>query len=374
MVMKATRVTGLALASAGLLAAGATGCSTRELNIYVPSRNVDILFVVDDSSNTAQLQRTLIMNFPILMQRLEDPPGLADLHLAVVSTDMGAGDGSIARCDANGGKNGVFQYAARGTCAASGLEPGATYISSVGGVKNYTGKIEDVVACIAPLGESGCGFEHPLAAAARALGADGRPAPAENQGFLRPEAFLFVVVVTNEDDCSAPPESDLFDTKKNTSLDSMLGPPTSFRCNEFGHLCNGEKPPRLAPTGHASDVVSLAGCVSAEHDGMLIPVATIKDQLRTLKPYPDQQILVGAITGPASPYFVHWTFMRVGGLMPSVSPACISGDGSSAAPAVRITQWVGSFGDNGVLMSACGDNFAPAFDRVAQLLDMAVPR
>jgi hypothetical protein len=275
------------------------------------------------------------MNFPILMQRLEDPPGLADLHLAVVSTDLGAGDGSIARCDARGGKNGVFQYVPRGTCATTGLEPGATYVSNVGGVKNYAGKIEDVVACIAPLGESGCGFEHPLAAAARALGADGRPAPAENQGFLRP---------------------------------------TSFRCNEFGHLCGGQKPPRLPPTGRASDVVSLAGCVSAEHEGMLIPVVTIKDQLRTLKPYPDQQLLVGAITGPASPYFIHWTAVRGSGLMPSVSPACIAGDASSAAPAVRITQWVDSFGENGVLMSACGDNFGPAFDRVAHLLNMAVPQ
>ena len=374
MVMKATRVTGLALACVGLLAVGASGCSTRSLNIYVPSRNVDILFVVDDSSKTARLQRNLIMNFPILMQRLEDPPGFADLHMAVVSTDMGAGDGSIAGCDANGGKNGVFQYAPRGGCGASGLEPGATYISNVGGVKNYTGKIEDVIACIAPLGESGCGFEHPLAAAARALGADGRPAPAENQGFLRPEAFLFVVVVTNEDDCSAPPGSDLFDTKENASLDSALGPPTSFRCNEFGHLCSGQRPPRKPPTGHASDVVSLAGCVSAEHEGMLIPVVTIKDQLRTLKPYPDEQILVGAITGPASPYFVHWTPVRGSGLMPSVSPACIASDASSAAPAVRITQWVDSFGENGVLMSACGDDFGPAFDRVAHLLNMAVPQ
>lgn len=63
--MGATRVTGVAaLASAGLLAAVASGCSTRALNIYVPSRNVDILFVVDDSSNTAALQRNLIMNFP----------------------------------------------------------------------------------------------------------------------------------------------------------------------------------------------------------------------------------------------------------------------------------------------------------------------
>ena len=316
------------------------------------------------------------MNFPAFDAAPGRPAGgRPDLHIAVVSIGHGRGRRIDRGLRREGGKNGVFQYAPRGGCGASGLEPGTTYISNVGGVKNYTGKIEDVIACIAPLGESGCGFEHPLAAAARALGADGRPAPAENQGFLRPEAFLFVVVVTNEDDCSAPPGSDLFDTKENASLDSALGPPTSFRCNEFGHLCSGQRPPRKPPTGHASDVVSLAGCVSAEHEGMPIPVVDDrKDQLRTLKPYPDEQILVGAITGPASPYFVHWTPVRGSGLMPSVSPACIASDASSAAPAVRITQWVDSFGENGVLMSACGDDFGPAFDRVAHLLNMAVPQ
>ena len=118
---------------------------------------------------------------------------------------MGAGDGSIAGCDATGGKNGIFQYAARGSCTTTGLDPGATFISDVDGVKNYTGNREDVFGCIAALGESGCGFEHPFASITRALGADGSPAPAENQGFLRPEAFLFIVIVTDEDDCSAPP-------------------------------------------------------------------------------------------------------------------------------------------------------------------------
>src|SRR4029078_5645784 len=191
--------------------------------------NVDILFVIDDSSNTARLQHKLIMNFPILMSRLQTPPAFAALHLAVVSTDMGAGDGSIGGCDASGGKNGVFQYAARGDCTATGLEPGATYTSNVGGVKNSPGTIDDVVACIAPLGESGCGFEHPLAAVARALGAGGQPAPGENQGFLPREDLLLSVVATNEDACSAPPGSGLFDTKDNMSLDSTLGPATSFR-------------------------------------------------------------------------------------------------------------------------------------------------
>src|SRR5262249_59622241 len=103
------------------------------------------------------------------------------------------------------------------------------------GVANYTGNINDVFACLAAVGATGCSFQQPLAAVARALGVDGRPMPDESQAFLRPEAFLYVAFVAAEDDCSAS-DSGLFDTALNPTLDSPLGPPTHFRCNEFGHL------------------------------------------------------------------------------------------------------------------------------------------
>ena len=53
-------------------------------------------------------------------------------------------------------------------------------------------------------------------------------------------------MVTNEDDCSAPPGVPLFDTARHDPR-LAAGPAGNFRCNEFGHLCNGVKPPRLAP-------------------------------------------------------------------------------------------------------------------------------
>ena len=309
------------------------------------------------------------------MQRLEDPPGFADLHLAVVSTDMGAGDGSIPGCDANGGKNGVFQYAPRGGCGASGLDPGATYISNVGGVKNYTGKIEDVIACIAPLGESGCGFEHPLAAAAAR---PGRRRPARPRREPGVPAARSVSVRRGGDE-------------RRRLLGAAGIGPVRHQGEHVPRLDAGSadelslqrvRPPLQRPEAapQAAHRPRLRRRVAGRvrfggARGHADPGGHDQDQLRTLKPYPDEQILVGAITGPASPYFVHWTTtVRGSGPMPSVSPACIASDASSAAPAVRITQWVDSFGENGVLMSACGDNFGPAFDRVAHLLNMAVPQ
>ena len=381
------------LVALAAFAALAAGCDTRSLSpkvstgtgntggsigpggadgggTFVPTRKLDMLFVIDDSPEVRLPQDNLIRNFPSFLTRLMDPPGLPDLHIAVISTDMGAGDGSIASCDATDGKNGVFQHTARGTCMSTGLDPGATYIADNGLVRNYTGNLADVFTCIAALGEQGCGFEHQFAATLRALGADGRPAPLENQGFLREDAYLVIIMLTNEDDCSAP-ASTFYDTTTNANLASPLGPAQNFRCNEFGHLCNGVKPPRLAPNGSVDDAVTLDGCVSAESAGMLIPVGDVVAALRTVKPFPDQQIVVAAIAGPPAPYTVRWHAPYVGtdtGPWPHMTHSCNGTDGSFADPSVRIAQWAGSYGDNGIFLSICDTNWAPSLDRIAALL------
>jgi len=82
-------------------------------------------------------QTNLVQSFPAFVTALKAAQsGMPNLHLAIVSSDMGAGDGSVASCDSTNGKNGIFQYTARGTCASSGLNAGATYISDIAGVRN----------------------------------------------------------------------------------------------------------------------------------------------------------------------------------------------------------------------------------------------
>ena len=89
--------------------------------------------------------------------------------------------------------------------------------------------------CIADVGESGCGFESPLAAARRALQRASDPTDPESSGFLRPDAWLALIFLTDEDDCSLPADSLLGDFAS-TELSSPLGPLTSFRCMERGVL------------------------------------------------------------------------------------------------------------------------------------------
>jgi hypothetical protein len=74
----------------------------------------------------------LIANFPTFMTRLQDPPGLPNVHIAVVSQDMGAGDGIDRGLRRDRRQGGIFQSTPRGTCTSTGLQPGATFIRTSG--------------------------------------------------------------------------------------------------------------------------------------------------------------------------------------------------------------------------------------------------
>jgi len=344
---------------------------------FVPTRNVDILFVIKNAGSTRLTEVNLLNNFPTFMTALATSPGgLPNLHVAVMTPDLGAGDGSIGGCPTGGGDGARFQYAARGTCPSTGLNAGATFIEYDQGFQNYAGQLADVFTCIAAVGDNGCAFGQPLRAITRALGADGAPPPTENEGFLRPDAFLLVVVVSDEDDCSVPAGSGLFDTQSGTTLDSPLGPLGHFRCNEFGVLCDGVKPPRRAPNGSVNDTVTLDGCVSAEGAGMLTPLATIASQLRSLKAHPDQQILFATITAPSTPYTVYWRQPSTpdpAGPWPDTAHSCIATDGSFGDPAVRINQFATSFGANGKVFSLCDQSFAPLLQTLGNMIAQRIP-
>jgi len=341
------------------------------------NRNVDLLFLVDDSSSMTNSQTNLLNNFPDFMTELKKPPGLPNIHVAVVSSDMGAGDA----CNSTTNKNGIFQYSRRGTCAATNLAAGATFISDIAGTRNYTGNLEDVFTCIAALGEGGCGFEHQFAAITRALGADGRAAPIENQGFLRPEAYLAIILITNEDDCSASPGLPLFDFSQNRDLMSELGPLKNFRCNEFGHLCStgGGAPMHLvrsAPGNDLAATVSYDNCTSNDTEGYLLSVVDTANRIKELKADPSQ-VLVAAITGPSTPYAVHWKAPDNGDTScgaascpwPVITNSCTANDGSFADPGVRVNEFVDQFGANGLKLSICDSSFAPSLQRIGELIN-----
>jgi hypothetical protein len=330
-----------------------------------PNAQIDILFMVDNSLSMKPLQDKLTAGFSAFMTTLETlPGGTPDLHIGVVSSDMGAGPNDAAAIPGCrlGGDAGWFQSMARGTtCGAGRLNAGQNFIiaSNTPGTANFTGSIADAFSCIALLGDGGCGFEHQLSSVRHAL--DPALAPAGNVGFLRHDAMLAVILVTNEDDCSAPADATVFDPSS-VYVSDPLGPLQSFRCNEFGHVCrvgdNFVHPPR-------DKEGELRECKSAE-DGVLDKVSDFVAFLKNLKGDP-ARVFLAAVTGPATPYVVslgppanddtqQW---------PMIDHSCVAADGTYADPAVRIAQAVSAFGGHGLLSNICGDTMGPILHEIS---------
>src|SRR5262245_10491184 len=197
--------------------AALAGCPDREISRLDPAqdkaeqkdipvtlnRNVDILFVVDDSGSMKEEQDSLTTNFPRFIDRLSTlQGGLPSVHIGVVSTDVGTGTDAIQSCNALGDDGHLL------TNNCTGLNGGATYIEDVdvaggGRQQNYSGNLPSLFACMAHLGTGGCGAEQPLQSMRLALD----PARNKNPGFLRDNAFLAVVIISDEDDCSTSDRS-----------------------------------------------------------------------------------------------------------------------------------------------------------------------
>jgi hypothetical protein len=305
-----------------------------------PRNDVDLLFVIDNSTGMGDKQQALNRAFPALVGQLRAATGgLPNLRVGVISSDMGAPGSRLAECDGSG--RGILQPPAA-TCAA--MPKGRFLITLDAGTRsNFTGDIADAFGCLSALGIDGCGFEQPLAAARRALDLD---QPLENEGFLRDEALLALVFLTDEDDCSAPAATDLFEPSV-----MRYGPQRSFRCNAYGHLCGGNPP--------AASTQPLTECRSAEGSGKLVPVADYVRFFKALKGAPEQ-VVVAVIGGAPTPYLV-----RPSADGNEIAPSC-QGPGGSAAPAVRLKELTDAFGGRGLFSSVCDADLGPALDHLGE--------
>jgi hypothetical protein len=166
--------------------------------------NVDLLFVIDNSPGIAPQRARLLESFRGYVAVLESlHGGLPDVHIGVVTTDVGtrgaydAGPGpsigtGAGSCTSDGDRGEL-----RRAAAIDG-----NFLSDVAGAdgrrqRNYTGSLADAFVQLADVGAAGCAYPRPLQAMRRAL--VGNPA---NAGFLREDALLVVVLLTNDDDCS----------------------------------------------------------------------------------------------------------------------------------------------------------------------------
>ncbi|MEO8548639.1 MAG: hypothetical protein ABI678_01650 [Kofleriaceae bacterium] len=328
---------------------------TRADVLSVPASVVgalDILVMVDDSPSTQDKTNNLKASFPALVNVLDGlPGGRPDLHIGVITSDVGSkgfGDASpgpgvgsgVGMC-AGTGKAGVLQT--QGSVVVTGK-----FLSDVasgnGRVVNYTGSLANAFSAIASVGAAGCGFEQPLHAIQLALSPDN----AANAGFLRPDANLLVLMLSDEDDCSMNHSTLL------AGDNLALGPLQSFRCTRYGVTCD--------QGGTTADAMNQVGpksqCHSNETGTYLTKVADHVAFLEGLKTDP-RKIMVGALVGDPSPVA---TELRAPGgsseMIPALAHSCTYVDSSAgvevADPAVRIAEAAAPF-QHHVVQSVCGD-------------------
>jgi len=186
---------------------------------------VDLLVEVDNSGSMAQEQANLTQSFGTIVDglgQLTRADVIDDLHLGVISTDMGTGGFAVQTCrDAVDGDDGILRSTASGSVA--GCDPEyPLYLSWTSG--DDPSAVQNDFACLSTLGTGGCGFEQHLKAVRKALTVHRDGA---NADFLRDDSFLAIVILSDEEDCSVREDTadatDIF----NTQL--ALGP-LNLRC------------------------------------------------------------------------------------------------------------------------------------------------
>ncbi|HTJ42377.1 MAG TPA: vWA domain-containing protein [Kofleriaceae bacterium] len=333
---------------------------TRSVVTEIPlalDRNLDLLFVIDNSGSMKEEQQNLVANFPKLVNVLSSiPGGLPDVHIGVVSSNLGVGNWAFQQCPV-GGDAGHLLQGPDGTHCAS-LDPNAKFISDVASgqtrTKNYTGALEDTFSCMAQLGTSGCGLESHLESMKVALD----PATTFNAGFLRPEAYLGVVFVGDEDDCSASDVS-VFDPSDTTKGG------INFRCTEYGVTCDGDQDPL-----HMQTEGDRTNCAPREDSTYLYHVDRYIGFLRGLKTDPSH-VVVADIGGPSKPVSIGPDTYENMPTVPALQASCQS-TGGYAFPAVRRAAVVNAFGVRGSTSSICNPDLSDAMTVIAQQMKSAL--
>ncbi len=386
-----------------------------------PQRLLDLVFMIDNSPSMASKQAKLNAQFPVLMNALKDPSTgtLPDLRIAIIDSDLGTGghdssglcgpktlpDGTVSKY----GDFGRFQMIGATGCGVTSAD--ATYLGYTHGAGvNFTGDISTVLQCLASgLGTLGCGEEHQLQAYELALVVGGLGAVNDAQhAMIRPNAYLGLVFLSDEDDCSAYPNDAMFG-----DIPSLRGESASLRCYTRAYACNGgntSAPPPGYPTS-APFTAPLTSCearsgVSDDCTGgedvstptacnPLKDVVDLANEIKTLKSDSTQLLVAGifgwplAGTDPSQAQYkvdlvpnpnaadtAHPTVWDTWPVCydPNHQPATATTDkatgfdpvaaGWGATPGLRMSKFIDQFGDNGLKFSVCETDFASSMKTI----------
>ena len=155
-------------------------------------KKVDLLFVIDDSGSMADEQANLVASFPGFIAAMQTELAETDgYNIGVVTSDEYIFDITCGGLDI-----GYFVQRTGGPDSSDqicGPYTGGAYMTEAD-------NLDDKFSCAAQVGTGGDGDEHPMEAMLRALDPELQGDGGCNAGFLRDDALLVVIVITDEED------------------------------------------------------------------------------------------------------------------------------------------------------------------------------
>ena len=373
------------------------------------NKDVDILFVVDNSGSMGEEQATLAANFASFIDVLERPKVSANYRIGVTTTDNGN-----PWCQGTGAEAGALQLSSCRSRPQSFVFDGAqpydateeacnavcpeewtdieiqpttldgegeakprNWIESIEGRTNLPEGLSTVQAfqCIGPQGINGCGFESPLESMWKALR---RSTTADDPdfGFMREHAILSVIHVTDEADCSYNTEFEsIFLPQGNRVFwsDQDAPSPTSAVCWNAGVACDGSDCRAVNLDVDGNEVAD----DEANALAVLRPTSRYTELLQNLEDEkkrisPEQELLVAIIGGVNDDGSVTYQdslsdpdFQRDFG----IGPGCESSSGR-AVPPVRLRELADAFkvGEDQNMFSICNSDYSDALEAIAKAI------
>lgn len=307
--------------------------------------------VIDDSGSMLDQQAQLGIWSKEMFSVLSGDGELPDLHIGVTSS-------SVAIPGPMGCENGTGGFLSTGAVVATDR-----YLSDVAGpegrVRNYEGTLTDAFAKMARLGDAGCGYEQPFKAARIALA---------SEGFLRDDALLLVVFVTDEDDCSSADPAFYDDVYGDACSD--MGPMTSYRCFEHGVECADGKGSR--------EFGERTNCRPSSNGRFIESVPGFAQYLKKLKPHPAQTLVAGIYGKPNGVFAIPDEKIELarGYQTPRLADVCggTGVEGTGATPAIRMNALLAEFGGRASQSSICESELSWAMRDVGLVAREAATR
>ncbi len=300
----------------------------------IQTNAVDLLWVIDSSTSMKDEQVELAAKFDALISELAVLG--ADFHIGVITTDITAA-----------GQAGVLQVGPGDSPSEGCLAPPDDLVASCADLNldepflsydNYANadgtidevRLQDDFRCIASVGTCGAYYERGIEAISRALSDDMLAGP--NAGFLRDDAFLAVLFLTDEDDCSS---------------------------------------------GGALTPQAESDCYVAETRDLLLDTQAVYDQLVALKDGDPTRVLIGGIIGPSDPRFPdaptrsEYAQREQSNALASCNRQIADAEASailSARDGMRYRELIDLAGTLSVEASICAEDYTAALLRIGQVI------